>query len=300
VLAVHGGAGTIGRARMTPLREKRYRAALMAALRAGYTVRDGSSSSMDAVTAVVVVLEDSPLFNPGRGATLNASGEHELDASVMEGATGKAGAVACVRRVRNPVLAARAVMERTPHVLLTGAAAADRFARAAGLQMVAPRYFWTPERARDLKRARAQEAGSTADRHGTVGGVALDRSGNLAAATSTGGYTNKMSGRVGDSPLVGAGTYTDNASCAVSATGPVEYFIRAVLAHDVAARMRYLGEALGQAARRSLARVEALGGDGGLVAVDRSGNVAMPFAAEGMYGGVARRALDCRHLPVTK
>lgn len=271
---------------MTRGREAHYRAALAAALRAGYAVLESGGGSMDAVTAAVVVLEDSPLFNAGRGATLNASGEHELDASVMDGATRKAGAVACVQRVRNPVLAARAVMERTPHVLLAGAAA-DRFARAAGLQMVAPRYFWTPERARDLKRARARKTESAADRHGTVGAVALDRSGKLAAATSTGGYTNKMVGRIGDSPILGAGTYADD-TCAVSATGPGEYFMRAVLAHDVAARMRYLGETLGQAARRALACVVTFGGDGGLIAVDHAGNVAMPFVSEGMYRGVAR------------
>jgi isoaspartyl peptidase/L-asparaginase-like protein (Ntn-hydrolase superfamily) len=287
VLVVHGGAGTISRARMTRRGEALHRAALAAALRSGYAVLDDGGSSMDAAVAAVVALEDSPLFNAGRGATLNAAGGHELDASVMDGATGKAGAVACARRVKNPVLAARAVMDTTPHVLLSGADA-DRFARAAGLQMAAPRYFWTPERGRDLERARARKAGVAADRHGTVGAVALDRFGNLAAATSTGGYTNKMAGRVGDSPIIGAGTYADNATCAVSTTGIGEYFIRAVVAYDVAARMRYLGEALGLAARRALARVVALGGDGGLIAVDRAGKVAMPFASEGMYRGLAR------------
>jgi isoaspartyl peptidase/L-asparaginase-like protein (Ntn-hydrolase superfamily) len=287
VLAVHGGAGTISRARMTRRAEAQHRAALLAALRAGYAVLDGGGASVDAVTAAVVVLEDSPLFNAGRGASLNAAGGIELDASIMDGATGQAGAVACARRARNPVLAARAVMERTPHVLLAGAAA-DRFARAAGLPLAAPRYFRTPERARDLERARARPAASAGGRHGTVGAVALDRSGNLAAATSTGGYTNKMAGRVGDSPIIGAGTYAENATCAVSSTGIGEYFIRAVAAHDVAARMRYLGETLGQAARRALARVVTLGGDGGLIAVDRAGSVAMPFASEGMYRGFAR------------
>jgi L-asparaginase / beta-aspartyl-peptidase len=287
VLALHGGAGTIARRELTPRRERQYCAGLAAALRAGYAVLENGGSSMDAVTAAVVALEDSPLFNAGRGSTLNAAGEHELDASVMDGASGKAGAVTGVRRIRNPVLAARAVMERTPHVMLAGAAA-DRYARSVGLALVSARYFSTPERARALRNARAHALSSAADRHGTVGAVALDGSGNLSAATSTGGYTNKMAGRVGDSPIIGAGTYADNATCAVSTTGIGEYFIRAVAAYDVAARMRYLGETLGVAARRALARVVALGGEGGLIAVDRAGKVAMPFVSEGMYRGVAR------------
>jgi L-asparaginase / beta-aspartyl-peptidase len=287
VLVVHGGAGTIARRELTPRRERQYCAGLAAALRAGYAVLENGGSSMDAVTAAVVALEDSPLFNAGRGSTLNAAGEHELDASVMDGASGKAGAVTGVRRIRNPVLAARAVMERTPHVMLAGAAA-DRYARSVGLALVSARYFSTPERARALRRARAHALSSAADRHGTVGAVALDGFGNLAAATSTGGYTNKMVGRVGDSPIIGAGTYADNATCAVSTTGIGEYFIRAVAAYDVAARMRYLGETLGLAARGALARVVAVGGEGGLIAVDRAGKVAMPFVSEGMYRGVAR------------
>jgi L-asparaginase / beta-aspartyl-peptidase len=287
VLAIHGGAGTIGRARMTERREGEYRAALTAALRAGYAVLEGGGKSLDAAITAVVALEDSPFFNAGRGAVFNAEGRHELDAAVMDGATGKAGAVTCVERVKNPVLAARAVMERSPHVLLAGPAA-DRFARAAGLPLAPQRYFSTPERAVSLARARIHAAADAADRHGTVGAVALDRSGNLAAATSTGGFTNKMAGRVGDTPLVGAGTYADNRSCAVSGTGSGEHFIRAVLAYDVSARMRYLDESLAQAARRALARVVALGGDGGLIAVDRSGRIAMPFVSEGMYRGSAR------------
>ncbi|HKA42853.1 MAG TPA: isoaspartyl peptidase/L-asparaginase [Burkholderiales bacterium] len=286
VLAVHGGAGTIARDRMTERREREYRAALTAALRAGYAVLEDGGASIDAVVAAVVVLEDTPLFNAGRGAVFNANGRHELDAAVMDGGTCNAGAVAAVRRTKNPVLAARAVMERTPHVLLVGAAA-DRFARAAGLAMVPPRYFSTAAREVALARARAHAAATAADRHGTVGAVALDRAGNLAAATSTGGYTAKMAGRVGDSPLVGAGTYADNAACAVSGTGSGEHFMRAVLAYDVSARMRYRGETLETAARSALARVTALGGDGGLIAVDRSGNVAMPFVSEGMYRGWA-------------
>lgn len=286
VLAVHGGAGTISRDRMTPQREKRYRAALAAALHAGYAVLEDGGSSVDAVVAAVVVLEDCPLFNAGRGAVFNSAGEHELDAAVMNGASGRAGAVAAVRYVKNPVLAARAVMDRTPHVLLVGEGA-DEFACAAGLERVAQGYFSTPERARALARARKRSRVAAADRHGTVGAVARDRSGSLAAATSTGGYTNKMPGRVGDSPLIGAGTYADR-TCAVSATGPGEYFMRCGLAYDIAARMRYLGETVRQASRRALARVAAAGGDGGLIAIDSAGHIAMPFVSEGMYRGVIR------------
>jgi len=284
VLAIHGGAGAASRRELTRRREREYRAALDAALRAGYAVLESGGGSLDAVVAAVVVLEDCPLFNAGRGSVFNAAGQHELDAAVMDGATRKAGAVACARRIANPVLAARAVLERTPHVLLAGPAA-ERFAQETGLRRVRPGYFSTRERARALARARA--AASAADRHGTVGAVALDRFGRLAAATSTGGYTNKMAGRIGDSPIIGAGTYADD-GCAVSATGHGEHFMRALLAHDVAARMRYRGETLAQAARRALSGVVALGGDGGLVAVDRAGKVAMPFVSEGMYRGVAR------------
>ena len=275
---------------MNSRREQHYREALTAALRAGYAVLEEGGGSMDAVAAAVVVLEDSPLFNAGRGAVFNAAGEHELDAAVMAGSNGRAGGVVGVRRVKNPVLAARAVMDRTPHVLLAGAAA-DRFARDAGVPMVAPNYFSTPERARALVLSRSQYGrarASAAELHGTVGAVALDRFGDLAAATSTGGYTNKMAGRVGDSPLVGAGLYAENATCAVSATGHGEAFIRAVVAYDVAARMRYRGETLAVAARRALDRIVALGAEGGLIAVDRSGRVAMPFVSEGMYRGAVR------------
>jgi beta-aspartyl-peptidase (threonine type) len=278
---------------MKPMRERGYCEALDAALRAGYAILEGGGSSLDAVVTAVMALEDSPLFNAGHGAVFNAAGEHELDAAVMEGNSGRAGGVAGVRCVRNPVLAARAVMERTPHVLLAGAAA-DRFARDAGVPTVEPSYFTTSERKRALIWARARERSGAHTRmdpaalHGTVGAVALDRSGNVAAATSTGGYTNKMAGRVGDSSLVGAGLYAENATCAISATGHGEAFMRAVLAYDVAARMRYRGESLAWAARRALDRIVALGAEGGLIAVDRSGRVAMPFVSGGMYRGDAR------------
>jgi L-asparaginase / beta-aspartyl-peptidase len=294
VLVIHGGAGTLTRQDMTRRGEQRYRNALDAALSAGHEVLRHGGSALDAAAAAVVAMEDDPLFNAGRGAVYNAVGEHELDASVMDGATLAAGAVCAVRRIRNPVLAARAVMENTPHVLLSGAGA-ERFARAHGLVMVAPSYFDTRRRLaslrREKRRSRARPGAGRAaesDRHGTVGAVALDRDGNLAAATSTGGYTNKMAGRVGDSPVIGAGTYADNAACAVSGTGSGEHFMRALLAYDVAARMRYLREPLARAAVRSLARLAALGGSGGLIAVDRAGRIAMPFTTEGMYRAWAR------------
>ena len=289
VIAIHGGAVTLTRRDLSASAERRYREALQAALSAGHDILRRGGSALDAATAAVVAMEDDPLFNAGRGAVYNAAGRHELDASVMDGATLAAGAVCAVRRIRNPVLAARAVMQHTPHVLLAGAGA-ERFARERGLAMAAPGYFGTRRRLASLRRARRRRQGepaagraTEAERHGTVGAVALDAAGNLAAATSTGGYTNKMEGRVGDSPVIGAGTYADNAACAVSGTGSGEHFMRALLAYDVAARMRYLREPLARAAERALARLTALGGSGGLIAVDRAGAVAMPFTTEGMY-----------------
>lgn len=294
VLAIHGGAGTLTRRDITLAGERRYREGLKAALAAGHDILRRGGSALDAATAAVVVMEDDPLFNAGRGAVYNAAGRHELDASIMDGATLAAGAVCAVRRIRNPVLAARAVMQFTPHVLLAGAGA-ERFARERGLALVAPSYFGTRRRLASLRKERQRRrempgAGraTEAERHGTVGAVALDAAGNLAAATSTGGYTNKMAGRVGDSPVIGAGTYADNAACAVSGTGSGEHFMRALLAYDVAARMRYLREPLARAADRSLARLTAIGGSGGLIAVDRGGRIAMPFTTEGMYRGFVR------------
>lgn len=279
-IALHGGAGTLPRRAMSAPLRRRYERALERALQAGAAVLARGGSSLDAVCAAVVQLEDSPLFNAGRGAVYNADGRHELDAAVMDGATLAAGAVAGVSRIRNPVLAARAVMEKSPHVLLVGRGA-ERFALRHGIRSEKQGYFHTPERLRALER-------KLKGHHGTVGAVARDSAGNVAAATSTGGYTGKLPGRVGDSPLVGAGTYADNATCAVSGTGLGEAFIRAVLAHDVAARMRYGGESLAAAARRALDTVARLGGDGGLIAVDRRGRIVMPFNSEGMY----RAALD--------
>jgi beta-aspartyl-peptidase (threonine type) len=280
VIAIHGGAGTLRRGAMTTGESRRYRAVLEQALHAGYSILRRGGSSIDAAVAAVVVMENSPLFNAGRGAVYNAAAEHELDAAVMDGATLRAGAVACVRRIRNPVLAARAVMERSPHVLLVGAGA-ERFARRQGLAMVPMDYFSTRRRLLALRRAPRTEA----DRHGTVGAVALDSSGRLAAATSTGGYTGKLPGRVGDSPIIGAGTYAEDATCAVSCTGLGELFMRSVLAYDVSARMRYQRRPLARAAAEALRSLARLGGSGGLVAVDRRGNVAMPFSSQGMYRG---------------
>ena len=270
-LALHGGAGVLRRDKPGAP----HRAALEAALEAGYEVLKNGGRSLDAVTAAVVVLEDSPLFNAGRGSCFNAKGEIELDASIMDGATLAAGAVAAVRRIRNPVLAARAVMEKSPHVLLSGQAA-DDFAGKQGLALEAAAYFHTEARLAALKKGLQRH-------HGTVGAVALDAQGNLAAATSTGGYTGKLAGRVGDSPIIGAGTYADNRTCAVSGTGWGEAFIRVALAHEVSSRMRHLNEPLQKAAQSALKQVKRIGGDGGLVAVDRRGNIAMPFNSEGMF-----------------
>jgi beta-aspartyl-peptidase (threonine type) len=291
VLVVHGGAGAPPRAELTPEREAAVRADLDRALRAGHAVIAGGGAALDAVAAAVVVLEDSPLFNAGRGAALNAEGRAELDAAIMEGHTQRAGAVAAVHRARNPVLLARAVMEKSGHVMLVGDGA-DEFGRSVGVAMVDPSWFVTDERRRDLERARAR-AGETGAipahlRFGTVGAVALDSAGRLAAATSTGGLTNKRWGRVGDSPLIGAGTWADD-RCAVSATGAGEYFIRVGAARDLCARMRYRGDGVGEAARDVIAAVGALGGDGGVIALDARGNVAMPFNADGMYRGTITR-----------
>jgi L-asparaginase / beta-aspartyl-peptidase len=281
-IAIHGGAGAIPKREMTQASQARYQAGLARALEAGHAVLQSGGSALDAVSAAVVVMEDSPLFNAGRGACYNAAGKHELDASIMEGATLRAGAVAAVTRVRNPVLAARAVMEKCRHVMLVGAAA-DRFGARQGLKLEKPEYFATASRLAALREKRVGH-------HGTVGAVALDANGNLAAATSTGGYTGKMPGRVGDSPIIGAGTYADNRACAISGTGLGEAFMRGVLAYDVAARMRYLKESLETAAQAAIANLSELKGDGGLIALDRGGNIVMPFNSEGMY----RAAIDAK------
>lgn len=298
-IAIHGGAGVISRAAMTPEVEKSYREDLGKALDAGYAILESGGSSMDATVAAVKILEDSPLFNAGRGAVFSAEGINELDASVMDGQTLRAGAVAGLRHVRNPIELARLVMERSPHVFLTGKGAED-FALESGLALVPRSWFYTERRWQQLEQARRGERLSAADigYYGTVGAVALDAEGNLAAATSTGGMTNKKWGRVGDSPIIGAGTYADNGSCAVSATGSGEFFIRGVIAHEISALMRYRGLPVDEAARTAVqGRLAALGGDGGVVVVDREGNIAMEFNTEGMFRG-ARSSRGLRKISI--
>ena len=276
-LVVHGGAGTITRASMTPEREAEYRAKLEEGLLVGYRILAEGGSSLDAVETVVRIFEDSPLFNAGKGAVFTAEGKNELDASIMDGATLQAGAVAGVTIIKNPISAARAVMEQTDHVLLAGPGAED-FARSVGLETVEPEYFFTQRRWDSLQNAKEREK-----KMGTVGALALDRQGHLAAATSTGGTTNKRYGRVGDSPIIGAGTYA-NELCAVSSTGTGEYFIRNAVAYDICARARYLDQSVGEAAHAVIHEVLEPG-IGGVITLDAGGEVAMPFNTEGMYRG---------------
>ncbi|MDF1485500.1 isoaspartyl peptidase/L-asparaginase [Ramlibacter sp. H39-3-26] len=307
VVAIHGGAGTLSRAGATPGQQRRYRDALCAVLRAAQALLERGAPALDVVTEAVRLLEECPLFNAGRGAVYTADGRHELDACVMRGADLAVGAVAGVTRLRNPVLAARCVLEHQGPVLLIGEGA-ERFAMAHGCATVDPAWFGTPERLAQLQAVRAAAGEATALDHdgqrllatatapleergkfGTVGAVALDAQGGLAAATSTGGVTNKLPGRVGDSPLAGAGCYANDATVAVSCTGAGEAFIRGLAAHDLSARMAYGGLPLGEAAGRVVHEMlPPLGGRGGLIAVDRQGNVALPFNTEGMYRGWAR------------
>jgi len=293
VLAVHGGAGVIERAQMSPQIEADYRAAIAAALENGYRMLVQGGTSMDAVVAAVSTFEDDPLFNAGRGAVLTAAGTTELDAAVMDGANRRAGAVTLVTTVKNPVQLARLVMEKSRHVMLAGHGA-EALAREYGLPIVAPEYFHTERRRLALQRVQAAAAArpielTEADKHGTVGAVALDAQGNLAAATSTGGRNNKLPGRVGDSPLVGAGTYADNATAAISCTGEGEYFMRIVAAHALAALMEMKALSVEAAAHAVIhERLLAAGGRGGLIALDSAGRVAMPFSTPGMYRGVIR------------
>lgn len=279
VLAVHGGAG---RAYADPADAAEACRAVADSLRAGFAALSRGGSALEAVERAVVALEDHPLFNAGRGAALTAAGEVELDAAVMDGRSRAAGAVACVRGIANPVRAARLVLERSPHVLLAGAGA-EAFAAAHGLPRVDPEALVTAARRADLERAR--RGGRAAEGGGTVGAVARDGAGHLAAATSTGGLSGQLPGRVGDSPLVGAGTWADDRSCAVSATGAGEAFVRAAFAHEVDARIRLLGDSLEAACRAALERVAELGAQGGCVAVDRTGHLALPFTAASMSRG---------------
>ena len=287
-IAIHGGAGVIDPAKMTPQRAASYRAGLAAALDAGYAILERGGSSLDAVTAAVRTMEDDPQFNAGRGAVLNHEGDAELDAAIMDGHGPRAGAVAGVRHVRNPVELARLVMEKSPHVLLV-AEGAEEFALEQGMVLVPRGYFRTEARVRELDEARQTEAlqlkAAAPAATGTVGAVALDRAGHLAAATSTGGLTNKHRGRVGDSPLVGAGTYADDASCAVSGTGQGEFFIRQLVAYDICALVQYRQLTLAQAVREVIQKLRRSGGEGGVIALDRSGNIAMDFNSVGMFRG---------------
>jgi beta-aspartyl-peptidase (threonine type) len=284
-LALHGGAGTLRRGDMDAEGAASYRAGLRRALIAGRDVLAGGGGALDAVTASVCALEDDPLFNAGRGAVFTRAGTQEMDAAVMDGRERRAGAVAGIFGPKNPVLAARAVMEHSPHVLLVGDGVMA-FCRDVGLAFAEPSYFFTEARWRALQDTLAQADGDDeARRHGTVGAVARDRSGDLAAATSTGGMTGKLPGRVGDSPIVGAGTYADNATCAVSATGHGEFFIRYAAAHEIAARIAHASQPLARAAGAVVAELGRIGGSGGLVAVGRDGTVALPFNWAGMYRG---------------
>jgi beta-aspartyl-peptidase (threonine type) len=285
-IAIHGGAGTIRREDMDDGREAAFRAALSEAVRAGHEVLVSGGSSVVAVRAAINLLEDSPLFNAGRGAVFNAQGINELDASIMDGAQRKAGAVAGVHRVKNPIDLAIEVMNHSGHVLLVGDGA-EQFAQQQGVTLVDPSWFRTEHRWKALQEAQAREsAGLPAEAgrfHSTVGAVALDRAGNLAAGTSTGGMTNKRFGRVGDSPIIGAGTFADNASCAVSATGHGEYFIRWVVAYDICVRVASgasISEAAGMVVNDVLVKA---GGEGGVISMDAQGRIAMPFNTEGMY-----------------
>jgi beta-aspartyl-peptidase (threonine type) len=294
-LAIHGGAGTIDRANMTPEKEREYRAGLERALAAGYDILKRGGSSLDATEAAVRVLEDDPHFNAGKGSVFTSAGTNEMDAAIMDGKTLAAGAVAALKHVKNPIRLARLVMEKSGHVMMDGEGA-EAFAKGNGIELVDARYFFTQERWDALQKMKAAEKHRTGragkafvitdqDRHGTVGAVALDKDGNLAAATSTGGTTNKRPGRVGDTPVIGAGTYADNVTCAVSATGDGEYFIRATAARDVSALMECRSMSLRDAAQSALDKVAKLGGTGGLIAIDRQGNVALPFNTSGMYRG---------------
>ncbi|MGF9694288.1 isoaspartyl peptidase/L-asparaginase [Rhizobium sp. 0TCS1.26] len=290
-LAIHGGCGVMAKLDLSEAEWAAARVDLLRALKAGWAILSNGGSALDAVQACVVVMEDSPHFNAGYGAALNANGEHELDASIMDGATLEAGAVTLVRRIRNPVKAARRVMEKGDAVLM-GGTSADDFAKAEGLDVVEPEYFTTERRVKALASMKAHAAAGTAakasesEKHGTVGAVALDAAGHLAAATSTGGYNNKPAGRIGDTPIVGAGTYARDGLCAVSGTGKGEFFIRYAVGHEIASRIGYLGESVQQAADKVIMedlKPHAIGA--GLVAVGADGSIAAPYNTDGMFRG---------------
>ena len=293
-LVVHGGAGTMERGKMTAEHEREYRAGLENALRAGWEILQHGGSSLDATEAAVRTFEDDPLFNAGKGSVFSAAGTNEMDAAIMDGKTLRAGAVADVQHVKNPISLARLVMEKSPHVLMAGEGA-ESFAKEHGIELVDAKYFFTQERWDALQKAKAAEkAGGNGDKkffltdqdlHGTVGAVALDRNGNLAAATSTGGKTNKLSGRVGDTPIIGGGTYANDATCAVAGTGDGEFFIMVTAGHDVSALMEYAHRTLEEASLAVINKIGKLGGTGGMIAIDKNGKIALPFNTSGMYRG---------------
>ena len=291
-IVIHGGAGTIKRENMSAEKEAAYRQKLEEAIQVGYTILKNGGTSLDAVEKTITILEDSPLFNAGRGAVLTYDGIHEHDASIMDGKTLNAGASAGTKTIKNPINLARAVMEKSPHVMLSGSGA-ETFAAAQGLDIVDPSYFFTKNKKKDLELVKASKKNKTASfynsdirdlKYGTVGCAALDKNGNLAAGTSTGGMTNKRWGRIGDSPIIGAGTYANNATCAVSSTGWGEFFIRGMVAHDISALMEYKGLTLKEASQLVIQKkLTELGGDGGIIAVDKNGNMVMEFNTSGMF-----------------
>lgn len=294
-IAIHGGAGTITRASLTPELERQYRQALQQALAAGYRLLEKGSSALEAVQAATVVLEDNPLFNAGRGSVFNKAGKHEMDAALMDGRTLHAGAITGVRNVRNPILLAREVLQHSDHVFLCQAGA-EEFALNRGLRFEPDEYFFSQQRYEQWQQLRdsdiyqldhSQEPVPTeGKKFGTVGAVAVDGAGNVAAATSTGGMTNKNFNRIGDSPVIGAGTYANNRTCAVSCTGHGEFFIRSVVAYDISCLMEYKGLSLQEACDVVVhQKLVQLGGEGGLIAVSPNGHIAMPFNSEGMYRG---------------
>ncbi|MCP5053422.1 MAG: isoaspartyl peptidase/L-asparaginase [bacterium] len=298
-LVLHGGAGVIAKGKLTPEQETARREKLKEALMAGYNILKKGGPSLDAVEAAIRILEDSPLFNAGKGAVFTGDGTNELDSSIMDGKTLNAGAIAGVKHIKNPITLARKVMERSPHVMLSREGA-EAFAKTLGLEFVPADYFHTESRWKSLQRAKEKEkkarksnkaqninaAADTPEKFGTVGVAALDKAGNLAAGTSTGGMTNKKFGRIGDSPIIGAGTYANNKTCAVSSTGHGEYFIRAMVAYDISALMEYKGFSLEEAATEVvMKKLKKLGGTGGIIAIDNKGNPAMIFNTPGMYRG---------------
>ncbi|AZI32035.1 isoaspartyl peptidase/L-asparaginase family protein [Kaistella carnis] len=297
VLVIHGGAGTILKSNMTAKQEDEYKAKLTEALKAGYAEIQKGNSSVDAVAASIMIMEDSPLFNAGKGAVFTAAGTNELDASIMYGKDKSAGAIAGVHTIKNPITAAIAVMQKSEHVMLSGVGA-EEFAKEQKLDIVDPSYFWTKNRWEGLQKLKQKEKTTTKkvsqstlpesyeidQKFGTVGAVALDKSGNIAAGTSTGGMTNKKYGRIGDAPIIGSGTYA-NSQVGISATGWGEYFIRATAARTIAAKMEYQNKNIQTATQETIDEIGKMGGDGGVIALDKNGNIAMPFNTAGMYRG---------------